>query len=84
MEDDKRLAGGFDLRGLGAILQERADVESLMLVGHEPDMSAVIGHAIGDGRVELKKGAVACVEFSDPASPRGELLWLAPPKILGG
>lgn len=84
VQDDERLAGGFDLRRLGAILNERAGAKSLMLVGHEPNMSAVIGHAIGDGRVEMKKGAVACVEFSDPASPRGELLWLAPPKILVG
>jgi phosphohistidine phosphatase len=84
VEDDDRLAGGFDLPRLGEILTEHADAESVMLVGHEPNMSAVIGHAIGGGYVEMKKGAVACVEFSDPASPRGELLWLAPPKILAG
>lgn len=84
VQDDERLAGGFDLRRLREMLQERADARSVMLVGHEPNMSAVIGHAIGDGHVEMKKGAVACVEFPDPASPRGELLWLAPARILGG
>ena len=83
-ENDERLAGGFDLRGLGEILSARAASKCVMLVGHEPNMSAVIGHAIGDGRVEMKKGAVACVEFPDPESPRGRLLWLATPKILGG
>jgi phosphohistidine phosphatase len=83
VDDDRRLAS-FDDHGLGTILKDHADADSLMLVGHEPAMSAVIGHAIGDGRVEMKKGAVACVEFRDPASPRGELLWLAPPKILAG
>jgi phosphohistidine phosphatase len=83
-EDDERLAGGFDLERLGAILEERAGADSLMLVGHEPTMSAVIGHAVGDADVEMKKGAVACVEFSDSASPRGRLLWLVPPKILAG
>ncbi len=84
VQDDERLAGGFDLRRLGAIIKERADAQCLIVVGHEPDMSAVIGHAIGDGRVEMKKGAVACVEFGDPTSPRGELLWLATPRILIG
>lgn len=83
VKDDERLADGFDVRRLGAILNERADAGCLMLVGHEPDMSAVVGHSIGDGRVEMKKGAVACVEFTDPAS-RGELLWLATPRILIG
>jgi phosphohistidine phosphatase len=83
VEDDTRLAGGFDPRRLVEILNENEGKEALMLVGHEPNMSAVIGHAIGDGRVELKKGAVACVEFH-PGSPRGQLLWLAPPRILTG
>ena len=82
--EDERLAEGFDAERLGAILRDHSDAKSIMLVGHEPDMSAVIGHAIGDGRVELKKGAVACVEFADATSPRGELLWLAPPRILTG
>jgi phosphohistidine phosphatase len=84
VEDDGRLAGDFDYHLLGAILKERTKAKSLMLVGHEPNMSAVIGHAIGNAHVELKKGAVACVEFRDPASPRGQLLWLVPPKILTG
>ncbi|HZY98178.1 MAG TPA: phosphohistidine phosphatase SixA [Candidatus Baltobacteraceae bacterium] len=82
--DDERLAGGFNVQQLGAILSERTDADGLMLVGHEPAMSAVIGHVTGDARVEMKKGAVACVEFSDPASARGVLLWLATPKILIG
>src|SRR5690348_15421746 len=63
VEDDGRLAGGFDYHLLGAILNDRVNVKSLMLVGHEPSMSAVIGHAIGNAHVEMKKGAVACVEF---------------------
>lgn len=84
LTEDERLAGGFNRHGLAGILKDYVSAKSVMLVGHEPAMSAVIGHAIGDGRVEMKKGAVACVEFSDPASPRGELLWLAPPKILIG
>jgi phosphohistidine phosphatase len=85
VEDDGRLAGGFDYHLLGAILNERAaKTKSLMLVGHEPNMRAVIGHAVGNAHVEMKKGAVACVEFPDAPSPRGQLLWLAPPKILTG
>jgi phosphohistidine phosphatase len=84
VEREDRLAGGFDPGALGKILHDRAAAQTLMLVGHEPGLSAVIGHAAGNARVELKKGAVACLEFPNPKSPRGELLWLAPPKILTG
>jgi phosphohistidine phosphatase len=84
VHDEGRLAGGFDYHLLGAMLGERTKAKSLMLVGHEPSMSAVIGHAVGNADVEMKKGAVACVDFPDAPSPRGQLLWLAPPKILVG
>lgn len=84
LHDDGRLAGGFDYHLLGAILGDRTKATSLMLVGHEPSMSRVMGHAVGNAHVEMKKGAVACVEFPDAPSPRGQLLWLAPPKILIG
>jgi phosphohistidine phosphatase SixA len=53
-----------------------------MLVGHEPTMSTTIGHAIGRASIELKKAALAGVEFFDAASPRGTLFYLIPPKVL--
>jgi phosphohistidine phosphatase len=80
--DDVRLADGFNLERLGTILSLHADAKSLMLVGHEPTMSATIGHAIGRASIELKKAALAGVEFFDAASPRGTLFYLIPPKVL--
>ena len=53
-----------------------------MLVGHEPDFSETIGHLIGGGRLDLKKGALALVELEDRASTAGRLLWLIPPRVL--
>lgn len=81
--EDARLGGGFDTTQLAALLQKYPDADSIMLVGHEPDFSAMVG-AITAGRIDLKKGGLACVELTDPASMRGELLWLVPPKILAG
>lgn len=80
--EDSRLAEGFNLECLAAILSSHPDSESIVLVGHEPSMSAVIGRAIGKASVELKKAALAGLEFDDRGSPSGTLLCLIPPKVL--
>ena len=80
--EDARLAGGFDARRLSEILAEHDKAEAIMLVGHEPTMSATIGRAIGDASIELKKAALAGVAFSDASATRGTLICLIPPKVL--
>jgi phosphohistidine phosphatase len=80
--EDTRLAGGFDARGLSAILAEHERAQAIMLVGHEPTMSATIGRSIGDASIELKKAALAGVAFSDASAMRGTLICLIPPKVL--
>jgi phosphohistidine phosphatase len=79
--EDQRLAGGFAIEGLAEVLVSHP-VESLMLVGHEPSMSATIGRAIGNATVEVKKAALAGVEIRDPSAPAGTLIFLLPPKVL--
>ena len=81
-KEDERLGGDFDIATLEAILQGCADLKALMLVGHEPSMSSVIGRLVGVARVELKKGGLACVELPDASTLTGELLSLIPPKLL--
>jgi|SRR5580704_16493629 phosphohistidine phosphatase len=83
LAEDERLGIGFDVRALRSILRERAAATAILLVGHEPSMSRTIGSVIGgDARIDLKKGSLACVNFDDPESRVGELVWLVPPKIL--
>jgi phosphohistidine phosphatase len=56
------LAGGFDA---AQALEQLEGVEAdghLLLVGHEPDLSLVVGGLTG-GRVDLKKGGVAVVRL---------------------
>lgn len=79
---DHRLGPGFDIDGLRALLAEFSDCDSVLLVGHEPDLSAVIGGVIGGGRIDLKKGSLACVALKNAAKIRGELLWLLPPAFI--
>lgn len=80
--EDERLADGFDADALRGILHDHAGAESVLLVGHEPAMSATIGQLIGRASIDLKKGALARVELRDPTASSGQLVWLIPPKIL--
>jgi len=80
--EDARLAGGFNPRALKEILKAHADANALMLVGHEPAMSATVGYVLGGANLEFKKGAIACVDVSDSQTPSGTLIWMVPPKLL--
>jgi phosphohistidine phosphatase len=80
--EDPRIDIGFSTERLASVLRDHRDASAIMLVGHEPSMSAVIGEAIGGGDIDLKKGAIACVEITKLSPPRGALVWLAAPKLL--
>ncbi|HVA18838.1 MAG TPA: histidine phosphatase family protein [Solirubrobacteraceae bacterium] len=77
------LAGGFDVSQALARLAVLPADGRLLLVGHEPDLSGVIGNLIG-GRVDLKKGGLAVVRLDgSPAGPvSGELTVLLRPREL--
>jgi phosphohistidine phosphatase len=78
---DPRLGPGFDLDHFREIVGDHAGAAAIMLVGHEPSMSATVGRAIGNASIELKKAALAGVELGDEAST-GTLVCLIPPKLL--
>jgi phosphohistidine phosphatase len=82
--EDARLAHGLDLRRLAKIVARQAEDAGVMVVGHEPEFSATIAAAIGGGRVEMKKGAVARVDFAGPDLRYGVLAWLVTPAQLVG
>jgi phosphohistidine phosphatase len=79
---DERLGPGFGVGALSEILKSHAEIQALMLVGHEPDFSETIGSLIGGGQVVCKKGALARVDLHQSAPPRGRLVWLIPPSLL--
>lgn len=80
--EDARLAPGFNVEQLHALLLDHPDAEALMVVGHEPDFSDTISALIGGGRIVCKKGGLALVELPNAQSRKGELVWLIPPKVL--
>jgi phosphohistidine phosphatase len=62
------------------------DARQIMLVGHEPQLSGLICYLMEapEGRVEMKKGAIARVDV-DSLGPRpaGVLVWLLTAKLAG-
>jgi phosphohistidine phosphatase len=79
---DEQLSPGFGRKELRSIVGAHSARSKLMLVGHEPDFSNVIGRLIGGAEVVMKKGGLAIVELTDPQLLEGRLLCLVTPKML--
>jgi phosphohistidine phosphatase len=71
-----------------SMLQEQADsAKTIVLVGHEPEWSLLMGKLIGGGNVRFPTAAAACINFevnkwSDIKEGMGELEWFVIPKLL--
>ncbi len=81
LEDALRPAAGFaDFRRM---LSKYARHESVMVVGHNPNLSEFLGRCVSENgceaSIELKKGAVARVDMTRNS---GVLQWCITPKIL--
>jgi phosphohistidine phosphatase len=73
------LAEDFQAREALDALSGIPDDERLLIVGHEPDLSKVVGDLTG-GRIDLKKGGLAVVRLE--RSTGGELAVLMRPREL--
>jgi phosphohistidine phosphatase len=81
-----QLAPGMPVQDLLTWLQEQSADATVVLVGHEPDLSCLVGYLLS-GRnhslIELKKGAACLVEFATrPRAGEGRLKWALAPKQL--
>jgi phosphohistidine phosphatase len=72
------LAGSFDAQQALTALAELESDGRLLVVGHEPDLSNVVGELTG-ARIDLKKGGLAVVRLDGPC---GELVALLRPNEL--
>jgi len=79
---DERLGPGFSSDDLAKVLNDNAEAQNIMLVGHEPDFSLTISALTGGGRMLLKKGGLARVDVTSTEPLQGELVWLLPPKVM--
>ncbi len=79
---DARLAGELGLGQLEGLLAE-LDADRPLLVGHDPDFSALVATLCASGAVPMRKGALARIDVTRPLRPGGGLLrWLVPPDFL--
>lgn len=72
------VAGGFDASDLRDLLSAHRDGETVMVVGHEPDLSRLV-HDLTGGRIDFKKGGLAELRVERGA---GELRALLRPSEL--
>ncbi len=86
VEQTANLAPGASPGELLAQIKGRTGVESVALVGHQPDLGELIRKvARGDGgfSMELKKGSVCCVSITQTVPElQGALSWLMTPRQL--
>ena len=78
LREERDLNPGLNAARLQKLIG-RHDGDDLMLVGHEPDFSAVV-RALTGGEVKLAKGGTARIDLAEGAA-RGRLIWLLPPKV---
>jgi phosphohistidine phosphatase len=76
------LAPGCDIARLRDLLGEYRSAERIMVVGHEPDFSELVGTLTGGSRVQLKKGGLVRVDLDTIGEGAGTLVWLLPPLAL--
>jgi phosphohistidine phosphatase len=83
--EEPRLGPGFCVAALAAILAGLpAGHRHIMLVGHEPGLSTVVGTITGGSDVVCKKGGLARVDLCAGEELRGRLVWLLPPRVMQG
>ena len=83
VREDERLASGFQPATVDSIVAESGAPRQLVLVGHDPDFSRLLGWLTQADGLTMKKGALARVDVRGAvADGRGTLRWLIPPDLL--
>lgn len=84
----KALAPGGNPDTVCHVIGRHRDARALLLVGHEPLLSTLIGRIIssdGTAAIGLSKGSLAKIrEFAFSDGPSGELHWLLTAKQMAG
>ena len=83
----EELYGGSLDRVLATICAQPDSASVVLLVGHEPTWSRMVGLLVGGGRHRMPTGALAAIALERPwrqvGPGSGELAFLAPPRLRG-
>jgi len=83
VEIDDRLASSFSVDMLEDVLRDAGDADRAVVVGHDPDFSALVAGLCGAPDIPMRKGALARIDIGRPLRPgTGTLRWLVPPDLL--
>ena len=85
VELSDHLRPGGSLQELLTSLGKRDDHRSVLLVGHEPDLSDGVARLIGNARArfQFKKGGCCRIDFEKfPPRPPGKLIWWLTPRVM--
>ncbi|HEU5204667.1 MAG TPA: histidine phosphatase family protein [Candidatus Limnocylindrales bacterium] len=83
VQAEHALADGTGVDDVERLLAEAGNVRRVMIVGHDPDFSSLLGTLCDFDRATMKKGALARIDARRPLAPgSGELRWLVPPDLL--
>ena len=82
---DDRLADSLSLAAFDRVMADAGDPGSIVLVGHDPDFSELLGLLSGASLSTMRKGALARIDVPRPLEPgSGVLRWLLPPELVRG
>jgi phosphohistidine phosphatase len=79
------LRPGGSLQALVTALGKRGEHRSVLVVGHEPDLSEGVAKLIGNSRAnfQFKKGGCCRIDFEKfPPRPPGTLVWWLTPRVM--
>lgn len=85
VELSDHLKPGGSIQTLMTSLGKREDHRSVLLVGHEPDLSDAVARLIGNARAnfQFKKGGCCRIDFEKfPPRPPGKLVWWLTPRVM--
>jgi phosphohistidine phosphatase len=82
MAVDDRLAPGFHLGDLQAIVEDQARIERWMFVGHNPDLPIIAGQLVGGAAIDMKKAGLIRVDTEHVEPGVGILEWVLTPATL--
>jgi len=78
---ESKLAHGCSLSNLAEVLARHLEPESVLVVGHNPDMSLIAGSLVGGKNLALSPGGVVFLE-TDLEPGKGRLVKLLTPEAL--
>ncbi|PYQ04084.1 MAG: phosphohistidine phosphatase SixA [Acidobacteria bacterium] len=84
VQEEPALAGG-SFNEIATALGRFPTESTVAIVGHEPDLSTVLGRLLGTShgeRLTFKKGGAALTDVPGSLSEGGTLVWYLPPRIL--